>query len=152
MFQSADSDGSGVLDRAEFCTAHRLVTGVKLPIEEVRDIHDRIDTSGDGLISFDEFYEWAKFSMKRKQPPRTFTSTKMRRRQRATPCDLEAAAYAVDKINSSSVVWTIVSFVETAGVPVVDIKAVARRFASDGFDNLESLRHLTVSRLLHALL
>jgi hypothetical protein len=83
MFQSADSDGSGVLDRAEFCTAHRLVTGVKLPIEEVRDIHDRIDTSGDGLISFDEFYEWAKFSMKRKQSPSAFTSAKTKMRKTA---------------------------------------------------------------------
>ena len=49
---------------------------------------------------------------------------------------------SVVEIQSGSDVWKVLAFVQTAGVPPRNIKAIARRFAADGFDSLHALRHL----------
>ena len=54
VFDNFDKDGSGTLDKGEF---HLCTTGVGLVLTdaEVSETLEKLDKSGDGLISFDEF-------------------------------------------------------------------------------------------------
>ena len=54
VFDAFDKDGSGNLDKGEF---HLCTTGVGLVLTdaEVSETLEKLDVSGDGLISFDEF-------------------------------------------------------------------------------------------------
>jgi len=61
MFNIADEDGSGTMGPIEFRSAYESMTSKMLPPSEVQEIFERIDTSGDGSVSFEEFYEWVKW-------------------------------------------------------------------------------------------
>ena len=54
LFQSIDKDGSGKVDREEFCSYLR-VAEPKMSVEEVNTLFDAIDQDGNQEISFLEF-------------------------------------------------------------------------------------------------
>jgi Ca2+-binding EF-hand superfamily protein len=56
-FSDADKDGSGYLDPQEFQALCWKLHGSISP-EEIAASFSRIDTSGDGRVSFDEFHLW----------------------------------------------------------------------------------------------
>jgi Ca2+-binding EF-hand superfamily protein len=54
LFQSIDKDGSGQVDRAEFCT-YLQIAEPKMSQEEANTLFDAIDQDGNQEISFLEF-------------------------------------------------------------------------------------------------
>lgn len=57
IFDEADVDKSGEINREEFATLSEQM-GHKMTKEELDETMKLIDTSGDGSLSFEEFYQW----------------------------------------------------------------------------------------------
>jgi hypothetical protein len=56
IFRSADVDGNGVLDQAEFARCISKIGGkLNLPKSVVRDIFQQVDVNGDGVVEWQEF-------------------------------------------------------------------------------------------------
>ena len=57
LFQEADADESGALDKEEVAALARNL-GHPLSTAELDEAMLAMDTDGGGLVEFDEFYEW----------------------------------------------------------------------------------------------
>src|SRR5690606_25216039 len=56
-FAEVDKDGNGAIDLLEFRALMAILAGERSPAEVEADF-DAIDSSGEGMISFDDFARW----------------------------------------------------------------------------------------------
>lgn len=54
LFQEADNDSSGMIEKAEFAHAMREAN-IGLKDEEIDLLYDKVDTDGDGNVNYSEF-------------------------------------------------------------------------------------------------
>ena len=70
VFDDIDLDGNGTLDKGEIDTAARKL-GVALTQQEINDGFHAMDVDSNGVVDFDEFFEWFQTMQKKHKSERS---------------------------------------------------------------------------------